>query len=262
MLGRKLIIKKVLKLANLKHRVALVTGVCNAVGMEIAKQLASSGAFVVVNFVGSREDVNWLIFEIKTTGGRVIEIQGNPSKDADINRIFSEIEMRLGRIDILINNTDPMSIGPLGDYTEERYRAAFDTNILGTLLSVKKAASQFGPDGGSIINIASPVTHSPHHLALGYGATMAAVTYITKALAIELGPKKIRVNAVLPGMSEAENYSSPRHMQTDISGAGAGGMPPSGPAQHVSCAHLVAFLASDEARWVTGNCLGGRNSLY
>ena len=166
--------------------------------------MAEAGAAVVVNYAGSMEAAQRIANEIVSKGGRAIALQGNVSKAADVRKLFAETKAALGSIDILVNNAGIGEFAPVEAVTEEQYRRLFDTNVLGTVLMIQEALKHFGPNGGSIINISSVVSVSPTPGSGIYAATKAAVNTITTVLAMELGSRKIRVNAIAPGPVETD----------------------------------------------------------
>lgn len=246
----------------LEGKIALVTGASKGIGAGIAKELASCGAAVAVNYATSREGADRVVAEIRSQGGKATAVQGDVSKATDVDRMFAEATSALGRIDILVNNAGRFVLGPLDTFTEETYRHNFDTNVLGLLLATKRAVAQFGPEGGAIVNIGSSITRNPTPFGLGYGASKAGVDYITKALSIELGPKKIRVNAVLPGMTETEGAHAVGAMEKEVVSSFIARTPLGRTGQPADVAKVVAFLASDDAHWVTGELLAATGGIY
>ena len=249
-------------MSNLTGKIALVTGASKGIGASVAKHLAKCGAAVAVSYASSIESAELVVREIVSAGGRAIAVQGDISDPQAIERIFSEVKSTLGPTNILINNAGRFVLGTLETVTPETYHQNFDTNVLGLLLTTKAAVTQFGADGGVIVNIGSALTSSPTPFTLTYGATKAAVDYVTKALAIELGPKKIRVNAVLPGPTKTEGAAASGAMTDEFVGAivqrtplGRAGLPE-------DIALVVAFLASDDARWLTGQLVAATGGLH
>ena len=186
-------------MANLTGKVAVVTGASKGIGAEIARELAAAGAAVVVNYASSKEAADRVVAEIVSKDGRAIAVQGDVSKAADVRRLFAETKAAFGAIDILVNNAGIGEFGPLEAVTEDHYRRLFDTNVLGTVLTIQEALAHFGPDGGSVINISSVVSVSPPPGSVIYSATKGAVNTVTRVLAVELGGRKIRVNTLAPG---------------------------------------------------------------
>jgi len=184
--------------------VAVVTGASKGIGAGIAKSLAAEGASVVVNYASSKEGADRVVKEIVGKGGKAVAVQGDVSKPGDVKRIFAETKKAFGRLDVLVNNAGVYQFAPLGEITEEQFHRHFNTNVLGLLLATQEALNLFGPEGGSIINIGSTASSLTPPTTVVYTATKGAVDAVTHVLAKELGPKKIRVNSINPGMVETE----------------------------------------------------------
>ncbi len=247
---------------NLVGKVALVTGASKGIGAGIAQELAARGAAVAVNYAASRESADRVVAAIKGQGGQAVAVQGDVAVPADIDRIFQEIAAALGRVDILINNAGVFIFGPLESVTEAVFQRQFKVNVFGLLLATQKAAAQFGPNGGCVVNIGSAISQLPRAGGSVYGATKGAVDVITKSLALELGPKKIRVNAVLPGLTETEGAHAVGAMDETLlrplierTALGRAGTPQ-------DIALVTAFLVSDDARWITGQLVTASGGLY
>ena len=189
-----------------ENKVAVVTGASKGIGAAIAKQLASEGASVVVNYASSKEGAERVASEIKGKGGKAVAVQADVSKKADVERLFAETKKAFGRIDVLVNNAGIYEFAPLENINPDNFHKQFDLNVLGLILASQEAAKYFGPEGGSIVNISSiSSTLTPPNSAV-YSGTKAAVDAATKVLSKELGPRKIRVNGVNPGMVDTEGY--------------------------------------------------------
>src|SRR5216683_8032554 len=195
-------------MGKLTNQVAVVTGASKGIGADIARSLAAEGASVVVNYASSKEGADRVVTAITAKGGKAIAVQGDVSKQADITRLFAETKKAYGKVNILVNNAGVYEFAPLEGITEELFHKQFNLNVLGVLLTTKEAVKLFGPEGGSIINIGSGVsTILPANTSI-YSATKASVDAITVVLAKELGPRKIRVNSINPGMIETEGVHS------------------------------------------------------
>ena len=195
-------------MAKLKNKVAVVTGASKGIGAEIAKHLAAEGASVVVNYSTSREGADRVVGEISKAGGKAVAVQANVAKEADVRRLFDETKKAFGPADILVNNAGVYAFAPLAEITAEHFHKMFDLNVLGLLMATQEAVKHFGDRGGKIINISSVVATITPPTASVYSATKASVDAITRSLAKELGPRKIRVNAVNPGMVETEGTAT------------------------------------------------------
>ncbi len=191
-------------MSKLKGKVAIVTGASKGIGASIAKHLAAEGAAVVVNYSSSKEGADRVVSEIASHGGKAIAVQANVAKKAEIERLFAEAKKAYGRLDILVNNAGIYEFSPLADITEDHFHRQFNLNVLGLILASQEAVKHFGESGGSIINISSVVSTLAPPNASVYSATKAAVDAVTRSLAKELGPRKIRVNSINPGMVETE----------------------------------------------------------
>jgi 3-oxoacyl-[acyl-carrier protein] reductase len=187
---------------GLKGKVAVVTGASKGIGASIAEHLAAEGATVAVNYVSSKNGADAVVARINQKGGKAIAIQGDVSKPEDIQRLFSEIKKESGRVDVLVNNAGTYEFAPLESITPEHIEKHFNLNVSGLLLTTKEAVKLIGPDGGSIVNIGSIVGSMPAPGASAYSASKAAVNVVTVSLSQELGPRKIRVNSLNPGMVE------------------------------------------------------------
>jgi 3-oxoacyl-[acyl-carrier protein] reductase len=250
------IVKRILgqeqTMSKLNEKVAIVTGASKGIGAAIAKQLASEGAAVVVNYSSGKQGAELVVAEIRNQGGKAIAVQANLAKRADIDRLFAETQKAFGRLDVLVNNAGVYEFSPLAAVTEEHFHKQFDLNVLGLLLASQKAADAFGPQGGSIINISSVVGVSPIANGSVYSATKAAVDAITKSLAKELGPKKIRVNSLNPGMVETEGAHAAGIIGSDLQKLVESQTPLGRIGQPGDIATVAVFLASSDSGWITG----------
>ena len=240
---------------KLDGKVAVVTGASKGIGAAIAKQLAADGAAVVVNYSSSKKDADDVVANIEKGGGKAIAVQANLAKKSDINRLLAETKKAFGHLDILVNNAGIYEMQPLESVTEEHFHKQFDLNVLGPLLASQEALKYFGPNGGSIINTSSIVSTGRIPGASVYSATKAALDAMTRSLANELGPRKIRVNAVNPGMVETEGTHSAGITKSDFRKQIEATTPLGRIGQPQDIAPAVAFLASPEAAWITGETL-------
>ncbi|MEK6419963.1 MAG: glucose 1-dehydrogenase [Burkholderia gladioli] len=241
-------------MAKLEGKVALVTGASKGIGAAIAKALAAEGAAVVVGYASSRAGADTVVSEITGAGGRAVAAGGDVSKGAGAASLAQAAIDTYGSLDIVVNNSGVYAFGALEDITEDEFHRQFNTNVLGLLL-VTQAASKHLGEGASIINISSAVTRITPPATAIYTGTKGAVDAITGVLALELGPRKIRVNAINPGYVETEGTHA-----AGISGSGMdaefiaktplgrGGRPD-------DIGDIAVFLASDDARWLTGENL-------
>jgi len=240
---------------KLDGKVAIVTGASKGIGAAIAKQFAAEGAAVVVNYASAKQDADRVVDEISKRGGKAIAIQGNVAKKAEVERLFAEAEKTLGKIDILVNNAGVYDFKPLEEVTEEQFHWHFNTNVLGMLLATQEALKHFNSDDGSIINIGSLASSLTPPTAVVYNATKAAVDAITRTLAKELGPKKIRVNSINPGMVITEGAVAGGYTEGDMRKMFESQTPLGRVGQTEDIAPAVVFFASDDSKWITGETL-------
>ncbi len=242
-------------MGKLKDKVAVVTGASKGIGAGIAKTFAQEGAAVVVNYASSKEDANRVVEEIVNKGGKAIAIQGDVAKPKDVERIFAETNKTFGRVDVLVNNAGVYQFAPLGEITEEQFHRQFNTNVLGLILASQEAVKFFGADGGNIINIGSSASQLTPPTTAVYSATKGAVDAVTRVLAKELGPKKVRVNAINPGMVETEGARTAGVIGSDFQRHFESQTPLGRIAQPADIAPIAVFLASQDSGWLTGETL-------
>lgn len=237
---------------KLTGKVALVTGASKGIGAEIAKQLAAEGASVVVNYSSSKTGAAAVVDSIGKRGGKAVAVQADVSRQSDIDRLFAEAKQQFGRVDILVNNAGIYEFSPLEAVTEQHYHKQFNLNVLGLILASQAAARQFGEEGGSIINISSVVSMTAFPNASVYSATKGAVDALTRSLGAELGPRKIRVNAINPGMVETEGVHSAGIAESDMRKQVEAQTPLGRIGQPSDIAGAAVFLASQDSAWITG----------
>jgi len=242
-------------MSELTGKVAIVTGASKGIGAAIAKGLASVGASVVVNYASSREGADRVVAEIAGKGGKAIAVAADVSKAADVQRLFEETKNAFGSLDVLVNNAGVYRFAPLEEVTEEEFHREFNINVLGVLLASREAMKYFGLDGGSVINISSVASTSPTPSAVVYSATKGAVDTITRVLAKELGPKKIRVNAINPGGVETEGVHSMGMIGSEFEKQMVARTPLGRLGQPDDIASVAVFLASAASGWMTGETI-------
>jgi 3-oxoacyl-[acyl-carrier protein] reductase len=240
---------------KLQGKVAVVTGASKGIGASIALHLAEAGAAVVVNYSSSKDGASRVVGEIVGNGGKAVAVQADVAREADVRRLFAEAKKAFGRVDVLVNNAGVYEFLPLEQINREHFQRQFDLNVLGLLLASKEAAAQFGPDGGAIINISSVVATAAPPNAAVYSATKAAVDAITRSLAKELGPRKIRVNAINPGMVETEGTHAQGIPNSDFRRQVEAQTPLGRIGQPADVAPAIVFLASPESSWITGETI-------
>jgi len=248
-------------MSTLKGKVAVVTGASKGIGAGIAKALASAGAAVVVNYASSREGAERIVAEITQNGGKAIAVQGDVSKEADVQRLFAETNKAYGSLDILVNNAGIYQFQPLEGVTEQEFHREFNTNVLGLILATREAVRHFGPEGGSIINVGSVASSVTPPNSVVYTATKGAVDAVTRVLAKELGPKNIRVNSINPGGVATEGTQEAGIVGSDFEKQMISQTPLGRFGQPEDIAPVAVFLASQASGWLTGEVLRASGGL-
>jgi 3-oxoacyl-[acyl-carrier protein] reductase len=241
-------------MSNLQGKVALVTGASKGIGAGIARELARRGAAVAVNYSSSKPEAEKLVAEINAEGGRAIAVQGNVADPDAIGPFVQKVARELGPIDILVNNAGIYTPGPIESVTPAQFHKQFDTNVLGLLLTTQAALQHFSPNGGSIVNISSVVVDGAPGLSV-YSATKGAVDAVTASLAKELGPRKIRVNSLNPGMIETEGTHAAGFIGSDFQKEAIARTPLGRIGQPKDIATAAAFLASEDSYWINGQAI-------
>ncbi|KMO31043.1 glucose 1-dehydrogenase [Methylobacterium aquaticum] len=241
-------------MSKLAGKVAVVTGASKGIGAGIAKALAKEGAAVVVNYASSRAGAEAVVAAIVAAGGRAVAVAADVTKAPEAQGLIEAAVRQFGRLDILVNNSGIYGFAPLEELTEDHYRRQFDVNVLGVLLTTQAAAKHLG-EGGSIVNISSAITHVHTPAAAVYAGTKGAVNAISGVLANELAPRKIRVNVVSPGFVVTEGTHTAGIVGSDMETGLVAQTPLGRAGQPDDIAGVVAFLASDDARWLTGEVI-------
>jgi 3-oxoacyl-[acyl-carrier protein] reductase len=240
---------------RLQGKVAVVTGASKGIGAAIAEHLAAEGASVVVNYAASKGGADAIVRRINDKGGTAVAVQADVSKPDDIQRLFAQTKAAYGKLDVLVNNAGIYEFAPLDAVTPEHFHKQFNLNVLGLLLATQEAVKLMGPTGGSIINVSSIAGPMPVENASVYSATKAAVDAVTIALSKELGPKKIRVNSLNPGMVETEGLHAAGIAESDFRKTVEAQTPLGRIGRPEDIARVAVFYASDDAGWVTGQTL-------
>lgn len=238
-------------MSKLDGKVAVVTGGSKGIGAAIAKALAKEGAAVVVNYASSKAGAEAVVENITSAGGKAIAVQADVSKAAQAQELIEAAVKRFGRLDVLVNNSGVYEFASIEEITEEHYRRLFDVNVLGVLLATQAAAKHLG-EGGSVVNISSAITHVHTPSAAVYSGTKGALNAISDVLANELAPRKIRVNVVSPGFVVTEGTHTAGIVGSDMEAGFIAQTPLGRAGQPDDIAEVVAFLASNDARWLTG----------
>ena len=250
-------------MTTLTGKVAIVTGASKGIGAALAKGLAAAGAAVVVNYSSGKEGAERTVAEITRGGGTAVAIQGDVAQAADVKRLFQETEQALGAPSVLVNNAGVFQFAPFEAITEQDFHRHFDTNVLGPILTIQAAVQHFPASGGTIINISSIASENPVPHSSLYAATKGAIDTLTKALAKELGPRNIRVNTVAPGHTDTEGTrrmglvgsEQAQQLVAETPLGGRFGRPE-------DIAPVVAFLASDDAAWLTGERISASGGVH
>jgi len=238
-------------MSTLKNKIALVTGASKGIGASIARHLGAAGATVVVNYATSKSGADKVVADITAAGGKATAIQGDFSKPEDIAATFAKVKKDFGHLDVLVNNAGVYGFTPVEQIEPLEFHRQFNLNVLGLLLATGEATKLIGPNGGSIINIGSVVASMAPPNSSIYSATKGAVDSITISLSKELGPRKIRVNSLNPGLIETEGTHAAGVLETPLLAAAEAG-PAGRIGQPEDIAKIAVFLASDESSWVSG----------
>ena len=244
-----------MKKGKLNGKVAVVTGASKGIGAGIAKAFAAEGASVVINYASAKSDADKIVDQISKAGGRAVAVQANVAKRSDVQRLFAEAEKAFGKIDILVNNAGVYEFVLLEEVTDQQFHRMFDTNVLGMLLVTQEALKHFNSKGGSIINIGSLASSLTPPTAVVYNATKGAVDAITRTLAKELGPRKIRVNSINPGMVITEGAVAGGYTEGDMRKMFESQTPLGRVGETDDIAPAAVFFASDDSEWITGEML-------
>jgi 3-oxoacyl-[acyl-carrier protein] reductase len=242
-------------MSKLTGKIALVTGASKGIGVSIARHLAAAGATVVVTYATSKSGADKTVGAITEAGGEASAIQADFSKPEDIARTFAEVKKRHGKLDILVNNAGVYAFGPLEQVTPEEFYRQFNLNVLGLILSTQEAIKLMGPEGGSVINVGSRVGAMPPPFSAIYSATKGAVDNLSISLSKELGGRKIRVNSLNPGLVETEGTQAQGVLEGEFLDMVIRDTPLGRLGQPDDIGPVAVFLASDDARWVSGQLI-------
>ena len=250
-------------MSKLDKKVALVTGASKGIGAGIARELAAAGAAVVVNYATDQDSAEALVKQIKQENGQAVAVQGDVSNAADVARLFTDVDSTFGRLDILVNNAGVYRETPIEELTEEEFHREFNINVLGPLLVIRESLQYFGSEGGTIINIGSGASKMcPPGYSI-YSASKSALDAITGVLSKELASRKIRVNSVNPGatLSEGTQAAGLYGIESDFEKQLVAMTPLNRIGTPADIARVVAFLASDDSGWLTGEIIQASGGL-
>jgi 3-oxoacyl-[acyl-carrier protein] reductase len=242
-------------MSDLNNKVALVTGASRGIGAAIAKRLAADGASVAITYSRGADDAAHVVAEIEAAGGKAIAIQADATDAVAVQSAVQKVVSTFGKLDILVNNAGTYEFAPLEAISAEHFHKHFDLNVLGLLLTTQEAVKHFGPSGGSIVNLSSIAATSAPPTTSVYSGTKASVNAITRCLAQELGPRKIRVNAISPGVVETEGLDAAGIPGSDFQRQMEAQTPLGRIGRPQDVAPVVVFLASPESAWITGENL-------
>ncbi len=242
-------------MSKLENKVAVVTGASKGIGAGIAKALAAAGATVVVNYSSGKEDAKRIVGEIVAAGGKAVAIGANVAKEAEIAGLFNETKRLYGRVDILVNNAGVVGFAPLEGIAVEEFHRIYDVNVLGNLLATKAALPLFPATGGSVINISSAISSIAPPMMTVYSPTKGALAVITRTLAKELAARKIRVNAINPGFIVTEGAKTAGILGSSAEDRFVAMTPLGRAGQPEDIALPAVFLASEDAKYITGETL-------
>lgn len=238
---------------RLKGKVAIVTGASSGIGAGIARAFGAEGATVIVNYAASKDGADAVVASIVANGGTAVAVQADMASSADVIRLFEAAVAEHGRLDILVNNAGVAQFEMADSLTEDAFHRQFNVNVLGYFLAVREAVRHFGDGGGSIVNISSILSTHPSPGTSIYAATKGAVDTMTYALARELGPRGIRVNAIMPG------YTNTRATEGNFAGELGDRLLAETPlgrfGEPEDIAPTAVFLASDDAHWISGESI-------
>ena len=248
-------------MSRLTGKVAVVTGASKGIGAAIARAFAAEGAAVVVNYASSKAGADTVVADITRAGGKAVAVGGDVSTAAGAQGIVDAAISQYGRLDVLVNNSGVYEFAPIEAVNEEQFHRQFNINVLGLLLTTQAAAKHLG-EGGSIINVSSAISRlTPPHSAI-YSGTKGAVDAITGVLSKELGPRKIRVNSINPGIVETEGTITAGFIGSDFEKELAAQAPLGRTGQPSDIADVAVFLASNDSRWLTGEQLVASGGLH
>jgi 3-oxoacyl-[acyl-carrier protein] reductase len=248
-------------MSRLFGKVAIVTGASKGIGAGIATALADAGARVAVNYSSDRQGAERVVQAIIKNGGEAIAVGADVSKAADVSRLFKEVDSAFGKLNVLVNNAGVFRFGAFTEITEQSFHLHYNVNVLGSILTIQEVTKRFGADGGSIINLSSIVGSHPVSGALLYASTKGAIETLTRGLAFELAPRKIRVNAIAPGHTETEGNVAAGTFEGGAGAALAEKTPLGRLGRVTDIAPLAVFLASDESAWITGEVIRAAGGL-
>jgi 3-oxoacyl-[acyl-carrier protein] reductase len=248
--------------APLEGRVALVTGGSKGIGRAISRSLAEAGAMVAVNYAGDAEAAKRTVAEIEDSGGRAMTARADKSQAGEVRRMFAEVNEAFGVVDIVVDNAAVYSFQPFEDITETEFHRQFDINVLGSILVIQEYLGQVSPGGGSIIIISTAGISTNNPGSALYTSTKSAQTALTRVLASEVAARKIRVNAIAPGATDTEGARALGLIGGDMIGRVVAATPLGRLGTPEDIGPIAVFLASDDAKWITGDVIYASGGHY
>jgi 3-oxoacyl-[acyl-carrier protein] reductase len=245
-------------MSTLNNKVILVTGASRGIGAEIAQQLASAGAKIIVNYAGGKDSAENVVASIKANGGEAIALQADVSNPEAVQQLFDQAISHYGKLDVLVNNAGIMITKLIKDTTDEDFSRQFDINVKGTFNTLREAATKLA-DNGSIINFSSSTTRLMMPSYGTYVATKAAVEQLTRVFAKEVGGRGINVNAILPGPTNTELFTTGKSKEVIDRLASLNAFNRLG--EPADIAKIVVFLAGDDAKWISGQAIGVNGAM-
>jgi 3-oxoacyl-[acyl-carrier protein] reductase len=251
--------KKQVESMRLKDKVALVTGSSRGIGAAIAMRLGEEGANVAINYSSSREPAEELAQKINELGVKASAFKASVASESEMRELVSQVVKQFGKIDILVNNAGVYEQKPLDQVDLAHYQRLFDVNVKGLITATITALPHISK-GGRIINLSSVAATMAYPGGSVYSATKAAVDALTRVWAQDVGPRGITVNAVAPGTTMTDMLESGLDSETKnwaINNTALGRL-----GETDDIADVVAFLASDDARWITGQSIITSGGLH
>ena len=240
---------------DLTGKIVLVTGAQEGIGRAMALEFASAGADVAINWLNNADAAEGFAGLVRAGGRRALMVQADVGRIAEAQAMVATVERELGPVDILVNNAGVFPRVRFLDMTESDWDYVLDVNLKGTFFCAQEVARTMVSAGrtGSIINLTSGAAYRGSARGTHYCASKGGVLSLTRQMALELAPHRIRVNAIAPGLTDT---AQPRYGMSEEELAAAGRTIPLGRvAQPQEIARAAVFLASNDAGFITGHTL-------
>ncbi|GAL82664.1 3-oxoacyl-[acyl-carrier protein] reductase [Algibacter lectus] len=245
-------------MSSLKGKIAIVTGSSRGIGAEIAKALGKNGAKIIINYTVNKDSAESVVNQIIQNGSEAISIQADVSLQKDVSRLFDETISHFGKIDVLVNNAGVMLNSLIKDTTDDLFDKQMNINVKGVFYTLREASTKLA-DNGSIINLSSTVTRTIFPTYGIYSASKIAIEQMSKVFAKEIGNRGINVNCVLPGPTSTELFLKGKSEELIAQLANNNAFKRLGTPSDI--AKVVAFLASDEAKWISAQNIGANGAM-